>query len=143
MSLGLKKSYFDSDLTDSINDNENISHGPEMSGNLSRTLVLPRPEPRGSVPPLQVSLDEYEGSDQESDRKGDEIADGTESNVKKSDKRLKEKRKRKQRFSPISFSFYFQQWDHRLFKPFFFLQGNRNQCLGRKVFTERYTADSR
>ncbi|CAM0905650.1 unnamed protein product [Alopecurus aequalis] len=103
VSLGLKKSYFDSDLTDSINDNENISHGPKMSGDLNRTLVLPGPEPRVSVPPLQVSLDEYEGSDQEGDQKGDEIANGTESNGKKSDKRLKEKtKKRKQREIEIS-----------------------------------------
>ncbi|KAM0907254.1 hypothetical protein ACQ4PT_016250 [Festuca glaucescens] len=95
VSLGLKKSYFDSDLADGINDNENddervptdISHCPEMSGDLNRSFVLPGPEPRASVPPLQVSLDEYEGSDQESGQKGHATANGTESNVKKSDKR--------------------------------------------------------
>ncbi|KAM0907252.1 hypothetical protein ACQ4PT_016250 [Festuca glaucescens] len=111
VSLGLKKSYFDSDLADGINDNENddervptdISHCPEMSGDLNRSFVLPGPEPRASVPPLQVSLDEYEGSDQESGQKGHATANGTESNVKKSDKRLKEKtRKRKQREIEIS-----------------------------------------
>lgn len=111
VSLGLKKSYFDSDLTDDINTNENdeervptgISHNSKMSRDLNRTLVLPGPEHRASVPPLQVSLDEYEVPDQEGDQKGHTVANETESNVKKSDKRLKEKtRKRKQRETEIS-----------------------------------------
>jgi rRNA biogenesis protein RRP5 len=104
VSLGLKKSYFDSDDERVPTD---ISHCPEMSGDLNMSFVLPGPEPRASVPPLQVSLDENEGSDQESGQKGHATANGTESNVKKSHKRLKEKtRKRKQRFSHISFSLY-------------------------------------
>ncbi|XP_047065706.1 rRNA biogenesis protein RRP5 [Lolium rigidum] len=100
VSLGLKKSYFDSDDERVPTD---ISHCPEMSGDLNMSFVLPGPEPRASVPPLQVSLDENEGSDQESGQKGHVTANGTESNVKKSDKRLKEKtRKRKQREIEIS-----------------------------------------
>lgn len=148
VSLGLKESYFDSDLTDDENGNENdggrvpmdISRAPQMSGGFNSTLVLPGPEPRASVPPLQVALDEYEGSDQEGDQKAHEIANGSESNVKKNDRRLKEKA-RKQRFSHISF-LYLQQWHRRLLHHFF-PQGNRNQCLGGKGFTERYTTDSR
>ncbi|KAM3406782.1 hypothetical protein ACQJBY_000696 [Aegilops geniculata] len=109
VSLGLKESYFDSDLTDDENGNENdggrvpmdISRAPQMSGGFNSTLVLPGPEPRASVPPLQVALDEYEGSDQEGDQKAHEIANGSESNVKKSDRRLKEKA-RKQREIEIS-----------------------------------------
>jgi rRNA biogenesis protein RRP5 len=100
VSLGLKKSYFDSDDERVPTD---ISHCPEMSGDLNMSFVLPGPEPRASVPPLQVSLDENEGSDQESGQKGHATANGTESNVKKSHKRLKEKtRKRKQREIEIS-----------------------------------------
>uniref|UniRef100_A0ACD5U8W5 Uncharacterized protein n=1 Tax=Avena sativa TaxID=4498 RepID=A0ACD5U8W5_AVESA len=110
VSLGLKKSYFDSDLTDGVNSDAEdervptgIIHNPEMSRDLNRTLVLPGPEHRASVPPLQVSLDENEVSDQEGDQKNHAIANGTESEVKKSDKRLKEKtRKRKERETETS-----------------------------------------
>lgn len=105
VSLGMKKSYFDSDLTDDDDDNErvpmDISHAPEMAGDLNRAVVLPEPESRASVLPLEVSLDESEGSDQEDDNKGHEIANGTEANVKKSEKRLKDKA-RKQRELEIS-----------------------------------------
>lgn len=105
----MKKSYFDSDLTDDDDDNErvpmDISHAPEMVGDLNRALVLPEPESRASVLPLEVSLDEFDGSDQEDDNKGYEIANGTEANVKKSEKRLKDKA-RKQRFPDISSIFY-------------------------------------
>ncbi|VAH01605.1 unnamed protein product [Triticum turgidum subsp. durum] len=88
VSLGLKESYFDSDLTDDENGNENdggrvpmdISRAPQMSGGFNSTLVLPGREPRASVPPLQVALDEYEVSDQEGDQKAHEIANGNESN---------------------------------------------------------------
>jgi rRNA biogenesis protein RRP5 len=131
VSLGLKRSYFDSDLADDTNDNKNdderapmdVSHGPEISRHLNRSLVLPGPEPRASVPPLQVSLDEYEGSDLESDQKGHATANETESNVKRSDKRLKEKtKKRKQRFSHISFSLYLQQCITSSLHPVFFFR---------------------
>ncbi|EMS48920.1 rRNA biogenesis protein rrp5 [Triticum urartu] len=88
VSLGLKESYFDSDLTDDENGNKNdggrvpmdISRAPQMSGGFNSTLVLPGREPRASVPPLQVALDEYEVSDQEGDQKAHEIANGNESN---------------------------------------------------------------
>ncbi|KAM3350290.1 hypothetical protein ACQJBY_022833 [Aegilops geniculata] len=50
VSLSLKKPYFDPDLTDSINDNKNISHGAEMSGDLNRTLLLPGEEPKQKLP---------------------------------------------------------------------------------------------
>lgn len=109
VSLGMKKSYFVSGLTDGINDDDDddervpmdINHAPEMSSDLNSALVVPEPEPRASVLPLQVSLDEYEGSDQDSDDKGPKIANGTGSIVQKSDKRLKEKA-RKQRELDIS-----------------------------------------
>lgn len=111
VSLGMKKSYFDSDLTDGTNDDDNervpmdISHIPEIARDLNRALVLPEPESRASVLPLQVSLDESECSDQEDGNKGHEIANGTEANAKKSEKRLIEKT-RKQRFPDILFFLY-------------------------------------
>ncbi|KAF0907052.1 hypothetical protein E2562_014658 [Oryza meyeriana var. granulata] len=108
VSLGMKKSYIGSDSTVDTNDEEDdeivpvdISHNPAMGRDLNHALVLPEPESRASVLPLQVSLDESEGSDQENDNNGQEIADGTEVDNKKSNKRLKEKA-RKQRELEIS-----------------------------------------
>ncbi|XP_062219315.1 rRNA biogenesis protein RRP5 isoform X2 [Phragmites australis] len=108
VSLGIKKSYFDSDMTDGTNDDDenetipmDISHAPQMAGYHNRALVIPKAEPRASVLPLQVSLDESEDSDQEDDNKCQEIANGIEANAKKSEKRLKEKA-RKQRELEIS-----------------------------------------
>ncbi|KAM0906151.1 hypothetical protein ACQ4PT_017083 [Festuca glaucescens] len=74
-------------------------HAPGMPGNFNRSLVHPGPERRASVPPLQVSLDEHEGSDQEEgDQKVHETANGT---VRKRDRRLTGK-KRKQSETEIS-----------------------------------------
>jgi rRNA biogenesis protein RRP5 len=109
----MKKSYFDSGPTAGTNDDEDdeiapmdISIASQMAGYHNRTLVHPTAEPRASVLPLQVSLDESEGSDLEDNcDKGHEIANGTEANDKKSDKRLK-KEARKQRYPDISFYFY-------------------------------------
>jgi len=109
VSLGMKKSYFNSGPTAGTNDDEDdeiapmdISIAPQMAGYHNRTLVHPTAEPRASVLPLQVSLDESEGSDlEDNSNKGHEIANGTEANDKKSDKRLK-KEARKQRELEIS-----------------------------------------
>lgn len=110
VSLGMK-SYFDSDLTADTNGDEDdegalmdISVAPQMVEYHNRSLVHRKAEPRASVLPLQVSLDESEGSDLEDNNnsKGLEIANGTEANAKKSDKQLK-KEARKQRYSYISF----------------------------------------
>jgi len=105
----MKKSYFDSDLTADTNDDEDdesalmdISVAPQMVEYHNRSLVHRKAEPMASVPPLQVSLDESEGSDLEEDNnnKGLEIANGTEANAKKNDKQLK-KEARKQRYPDI------------------------------------------
>jgi len=105
----MKKSYFDSDLTADTNDDEDdesalmdISVAPQMVEYHNRNLVHRKAKPMASVPPLQVSLDESEGSDLEEDNnnKGLEIANGTEANAKKNDKQLK-KEARKQRYSDI------------------------------------------
>ena len=105
----MKKSYFDSDLTADTNDDEDdgsalmdISVAPQMVEYHNRNLVHSKAKPMASVPPLQVSLDESEGSDLEEDKnnKGLEIANGTEANAKKNDKQLK-KEARKQRYSDI------------------------------------------
>ncbi|XP_066389622.1 rRNA biogenesis protein RRP5-like [Miscanthus floridulus] len=110
VSLGMKKSYFDSDLTADTNDDEDdesalmdISVAPQMVESHNRNLVHRKAKPMASVPPLQVSLDESEGSDLEEDNnnKGLEIANGTEANAKKNDKQLK-KQARKQRELEIS-----------------------------------------
>ena len=109
----MKKSYFDSGPAAGVNDDEDdeivpmdISIAPQMAGYHNRTLVHPTAEPRASVLPLQVSLDESEGSDlEDNSNKGHEIANGTVGNDKKSDKRLK-KEARKQRYPYISFYFY-------------------------------------
>ncbi|CAD6220662.1 unnamed protein product [Miscanthus lutarioriparius] len=110
VSLGMKKSYFDSDLTADTNDDEDdesalmdISVAPQMVEYHNRNLVHRKAKPMASVPPLQVSLDESEGSDLEEDNnnKGLEIANGTEANAKKNDKQLK-KEARKQRELEIS-----------------------------------------
>ncbi|KAL6599504.1 hypothetical protein ACP70R_045641 [Stipagrostis hirtigluma subsp. patula] len=102
ISLGMKKSYFSSDLSGGTNDNDDneivpmdISHSLQIPG-YDRALLVPETEPRASVLPLQVSLDESDGSDQDDDNKGYEIANGTEAHSKKSERRLKEKA-RKQR----------------------------------------------
>ena len=107
----MKKSYFDSDLTADTNDDEDdesalmdISVAPQMVEYHNRSLVHRKAKPMASVPPLQVSLDESEGSDLEEDNnnnnKGLEIANGTEANAKKNDKQLK-KEARKQRYPDI------------------------------------------
>lgn len=107
----MKKSYFDSDLTADTNDDEDdestlmdISVAPQMVEYHNRSLVHGKAEPRATVPPLQVSLDESEGSDLEDNNnnknKGLENANGTEANAKKNDKQLK-KEARKQRYSDI------------------------------------------
>ncbi|ONM52228.1 Ribosomal protein S1-like1 [Zea mays] len=107
VSLGMKKSYFDSDLTADTNDDESalmdISVAPQMVEYHNRNLVHRKAEPRASVLPLQVSLDESEGSDLEDNISNTclEIANGTEANAKKSDKQLK-KEARKQRELEIS-----------------------------------------
>ena len=109
----MKKSYFDSGPAAGVNDDEDdeivpmdISIAPQTAGYHNRTLVHPTAEPRASVLPLQVSLDESEGSDlEDNSNKGHEIANGTVGNDKKSDKRLK-KEARKQRYPYISFYFY-------------------------------------
>uniref|UniRef100_A0A0D9WWN1 Protein RRP5 homolog n=1 Tax=Leersia perrieri TaxID=77586 RepID=A0A0D9WWN1_9ORYZ len=108
VSLGMKKSYIGYDSTFDTNDDEDdkiipmdISHNLATGRGLNHGLVLPEPESRASVLPLQVSLDESEGSDQENDNKGQEIAAGPGVNIKKGDKRLKEKA-RKQRELEIS-----------------------------------------
>ncbi|KAL6845670.1 hypothetical protein ACP4OV_024493 [Aristida adscensionis] len=99
ISLGMKKSYFCSDLTDD-NDDEivsmDISHVPQFAGYQNRVSLLPEAEARASVLPLQVSLDESESSDKEDDIKDHETANGTEANAKMSEKQLS-KRARKQR----------------------------------------------
>lgn len=105
VSLGMKKSYFDSGSTAGTTDDEDdeiipmdISIAPP-----NRTLVHSTAEPRPSVLPLQVSLDESEGSDlEDNSNKGHEIANGAEVTAKKSDKHLKKEAK-KQRFPYISF----------------------------------------
>ncbi|CAN6171331.1 unnamed protein product [Urochloa humidicola] len=107
VSLGMKKSYFDSGPTAGTNDDEDdeiapmdISIAPLGPG--YHNEIHPTAEPRASVLPLQVSLDESEGSDLEDNiNKGQGIANGTEVNAKKSDKRLK-KEARKQRELEIS-----------------------------------------
>nr|BAC79783.2 putative pre-rRNA processing protein RRP5 [Oryza sativa Japonica Group]BAD31015.1 putative pre-rRNA processing protein RRP5 [Oryza sativa Japonica Group] len=108
VSIGMKKSYIGPDSTGDTSDDEDdeivpeeISRNPVMGRDRNHALVLPKPESRASVLPLQVSLDESEGSDQENDNKGQEIANGTEVDDKKSNKRLKEKA-RKQRELEIS-----------------------------------------
>jgi rRNA biogenesis protein RRP5 len=99
----MKKSYFDFDMIDGADggDDEHkfvpmeTSHTPQIVG--YRNLeVLHKLEPKPSVLPLPVSLDDSEGSDQEDDKKDHENAHVTETNTKKNDKRLKEKA-RKQR----------------------------------------------
>ncbi|WVZ62324.1 hypothetical protein U9M48_012085 [Paspalum notatum var. saurae] len=108
VSLGMKKSYFDSDLISGSNNDEiapmDISVASQMAGYHNRALVDPKAEPIASVLPLQVSLDESEGSDLEdnnSNNKSHGVTNGTEVNAKKSDKRLK-KEARKQRELEIS-----------------------------------------
>lgn len=107
VSLGMKKSYFDSDPIAGTNDDEitpmDIRIAPQMAGHHNRALVHPKAEPRASVLPLQVSLDESEGSDIEDNNynKSHVTANGTEATAKKSDKRLK-KEGRKQRELEIS-----------------------------------------
>ncbi|KAF8768533.1 hypothetical protein HU200_007543 [Digitaria exilis] len=104
VSLGMKKSYFDSGSTAGTTDDEDdeiipmdISIAPP-----NRTLVHSTAEPRPSVLPLQVSLDESEGSDlEDNSNKGHEIANGAEVTAKKSDKHLKKEAK-KQRELEIS-----------------------------------------
>lgn len=106
----MKKSYFDSDLTADTNDDEDdesalidISVAPQMVEYHNRSLVHRKAEPMVSVPSLQVSLDESEGSDLEdnnNNNKGLQIANGTEATDKKNDKQLK-KEARKQRYSDI------------------------------------------
>ncbi|CAN6203351.1 unnamed protein product [Urochloa humidicola] len=107
VSLGMKKSYFDSGPTAGTNDDEDgeiapmdISIAPLGPGYHNK--VNPTAEAKASVLPLQVSLDESEGSDLEDTiSKGYGIANGAEVNAKKSDKRLK-KEERKQRELEIS-----------------------------------------
>ncbi|TKW31046.1 hypothetical protein SEVIR_2G079200v4 [Setaria viridis] len=105
VSLGMKKSYFDCGLTAGTNDDDeiapmDISIASQVAGYHNK--VHPAAEPRASVLPLQVSLDESEGSDLEDNgNEGHEIANGSEANAKKSDKRLK-KEARKQRELEIS-----------------------------------------
>jgi rRNA biogenesis protein RRP5 len=101
VSLGMKKSYFDFDMIDGADDEHKFvpmetSHTPQVVG-YCNLEVLHKLEPKPSVLPLPVSLDDSEGSDQEDDKKDHENAHVTETNTKKNDKRLKEKA-RKQRF---------------------------------------------
>ncbi|GJM98981.1 hypothetical protein PR202_ga16035 [Eleusine coracana subsp. coracana] len=107
ISLGMKKSYFDSDMINGTNDGDehkivpmDMNHTPQIV-ELHNSGVLHKSEPRPSVLPLQVSLDDSEGSDQEDDNKGHENAHVTEANTKKSEKQLK-KKARKQRELEIS-----------------------------------------
>jgi rRNA biogenesis protein RRP5 len=105
----MKKSYFGSGPTAGTDDDDDeiapmdISVVSQVAGYHNK--VHPTAE-KASVLPLQVSLDESEGSDlEDNSNKGHEIANGTEANAKKSDKQLK-KEARKQRYPDIAFLFY-------------------------------------
>lgn len=149
----MKKSYFDSDLTSDTNDDEDNERAlmdtgvvPQMVEYHNRALVHPRAEPSASVLPLQVSLDESEGSDlEDNNKKGLEIPNGTEANAKKSDKQLK-KEARKQRYTEILFYFcdlISLRYAANFITFYGFQQGIRNQCCGGKGFAGRYTTNSR
>ncbi|GJN09941.1 hypothetical protein PR202_ga27997 [Eleusine coracana subsp. coracana] len=69
VSLRMKKFYFDSDMIDGINDGDghniapmDMRHTPQIVG-FHNSGVLHKSESRPSVLPLQVSLDDSEGSD--------------------------------------------------------------------------------